>query len=167
MVAEHAGQGMVSQAGLLGERAPRSVHQGSAGGEYALRVETLRVRTGRIEASVRVSSARFKNTQSALVAACLERFPTIASHSCRNGVGPTFGHVMNATSVPHLLEHLVIDAQARATKNEDAVFTGTTQWSAEDPLVATVSVSYLDDLVALSAFKQAAAFLDDALLGRR
>lgn len=166
MVAQRTGRGMASQAGLPDEQALCNGGQGD-GTEYALRIEMLRVRTGRIEASVRVSSACFKNTSPALVVACLGCFPTIASHSCRNGVGPTFGHVMNATSVPHLLEHLVIDAQARATTNEDVVFTGTTQWSAEDPLVATVSVSYLDDLVALSAFKQAASFLDDALLGRR
>lgn len=166
MVAQRAGQGMMTQASHSDEQAFCNGGQGD-GAEYALRIEMLRVRTGRIEASVRVSSARFKNTNPALVAACSGCFPTIASHSCRNGVGPTFGHVMNATSVPHLLEHLVIDAQARATTNEDVVFTGATQWSAEDPLMATVSVSYLDDLVALSAFKQAAAFLDDALLGRR
>ena len=132
-------------------------------GQPPLTVQSLRVRPGRIELSVRVASQRYAQTTPQLIERCLQHAPTLGMHACRNGVGPTFGAVMNSTSVPHLLEHLVVDAQARASQSPQRVFTGTTQWSAEDPLMANVAVSYEDDLAALRALKESLAFLNSAL----
>lgn len=134
-------------------------------------LERLTVQPDRIEARVRIVNPAARITTPALIDAALERFPTLPHHTCRNEKGPTFGAVMENTTVPHLLEHLVIDIQTREhaarysekTCDEQVVFTGTTQWSAEDPHVAIVRVSFRDDLVALGAFKKALHFINQAL----
>lgn len=124
-------------------------------------LEHLSVLPDRIEALVRIDDARYRMTTPDLIAKVVELFPTVPYHACRNEVGPTFGAVMEKTSVPHLLEHLVIDIQThqhaedKCRTDDQIAFTGTTQWSAEDPALAQVRVSFLDDLVALGAFKEA------------
>lgn len=133
--------------------------------------DRLTVLPDRVEASVRIVDQEARVTSKALIDRVLQQFPTVPYHACRNDVGPTFGAVMERTSVPHLLEHLVIDIQTHAhARNEtsqgasdQAIFTGTTQWSADDPDVAIVRVSFLDDLIALGAFKKALHFINHAL----
>lgn len=68
----------------------------------------------RIEAEVRVLDPAYRTTSPELIAQVLIQFPTIPFHTCRNEAGPTFSAVMENTSLPHLLEHLVIDIQTRA-----------------------------------------------------
>ena len=63
-----------------------------------------------------------------------------------------------------MLEHMVVDGQTRRAQKEDRIFTGTTQWSREDPLVALVAFSYEDDLVALEVLNQCVALLNAILL---
>ncbi len=132
-----------------------------------LQAEAVRVRPGRIEVTVRVASRNYLQTNEALVQRCLQHAPTLAQHACRNQVGPLFGAVMYNTSTPHLLEHLVVDTQTRAARNASVVFTGTTQFSSEDPLLANLALSYEDDLVALRALKESLEFLNCALLEQR
>lgn len=133
-------------------------------------LEHLTVLPDRIEATVRIADARYRSTTPELMAKVTERFPTMPYHACRNGVGATFGAVMEQTSVPHLLEHLVIDIQTHEHAKDERrasdqiAFTGTTQWSAEDPAVALVRVSFLDDLVALGAFKEAVYFINRSIM---
>ena len=98
-------------------------------------LERLSVLPDRIEAEVRVLDPAYRTTSPELIAQVLVQFPTIPFHTCRNEAGPTFSAVMENTSLPHLLEHLVIDIQTRAHAERedeatDPVFTGTTQWSA-------------------------------------
>ena len=134
-------------------------------------LEQLNVLPDRIEAFVRIEDACYRATSPELIERVVQQFPTIAYHTCRNQFGPTFASVMRCTSIPHLLEHLVIDIQthqhaeksAGGTSAEQATFTGTTQWSAEDPSVAIVRVSFLDDLIALGAFKKALHFINQTL----
>ena len=131
-------------------------------------LERLSVLPDRIEAEVRVLDPAYRTTSPELIAQVLVQFPTIPFHTCRNEVGPTFSAVMENTSLPHLLEHLVIDIQTRAHAERedeatDPVFTGTTQRSAPLPDVAIVRVSFSDDLIALGAFKQALHFINQEL----
>lgn len=136
-----------------------------------LSFERIRVNPDRIEMLVRVHNRAFRFTNANIIAACLERFPNLAYHACHNECGKTFAAVMNNTSLPHLLEHLVIDLQTQAefARQEkegvaavrDVTFTGTTQWSTQDDMLAEVSVSFRDDLVALAACKKALGFLND------
>ena len=128
-------------------------------------LERLSVLPDRIEAEVRVLDPAYRTTSPELIAQVLVQFPTIPFHTCRNEAGPTFSAVMENTSLPHLLEHLVIDIQTRAHAERedeatDPVFTGTTQWSATMSDVAIVRVSFYDDLIALGAFKQALHFIN-------
>ncbi|MDO5790226.1 MAG: hypothetical protein Q4Q30_03065 [Eggerthella sp.] len=125
------------------------------------------MRPDRVEVEVAVAAERYAQTDSNLIAECLGRVPTLGQHACRNSVGPVFASAMRNTSTPHLLEHLIIDAQTRAAKDPNRVFTGTTQWSAGDDLVAHVAFSYEDDLVALDAFNQSLAFLNGVLIRQR
>ncbi|MEE0551284.1 MAG: hypothetical protein UC368_03140 [Eggerthellaceae bacterium] len=125
------------------------------------------MRPDRVEVEVAVAAGRYAQTDSDLIAECLGRVPTLGRHACRNSVGPVFASVMRSTSTPHLLEHLIIDAQTRAAKDPNRVFTGTTQWSAGDDLVAHVAFSYEDDLVALDALNRSLAFLNGVLIGQR
>lgn len=132
-----------------------------------LAVEHVRVRADRIEATVRVADPRYRMTDAALTRRVLARCPSLAHHACRNDEGPLFSAVMDHTSVPHLLEHLVIDAQTRAARDAHRVFVGTTQWRADDETLALVSVSFEDDLAALSALRDAVARLNDDLIALR
>lgn len=131
-------------------------------------LERLSVLPDRIEAEVRVLDPAYRTTSPELIAQVLVQFPTIPFHACRNEAGPIFSAVMENTSLPHLLEHLVIDIQTRAHAERedeaiDPVFTGTTQWSATMRDVAIVRVSFYDDLIALGAFKQALHFINQEL----
>ena len=131
-------------------------------------LERLSVLPDRIEAEVRVLDPAYRTTSPELIAQVLVRFPTVRYHACRNETGPTFSAVMENTSLPHLLEHLVIDIQTRAHAERedeatDPVFTGTTQWSATMSDVAIERVSFYDDLIALGAFKQALHFINQEL----
>lgn len=126
-------------------------------------VEHIRVRPDRIETHIRVSDARFANTNSHIVQAVLKQYPTIGMHACRNRKGPLFSDVMNDTSTPHLLEHMIVDGQTRNATDENRVFTGTTQWSVDDPLLACVTFSYEDDIVALKVLKECLDYLNSVL----
>lgn len=143
------------------------LNEGACSEGLPLRALRVRVRPDRVEVEVAVAAGRYAQTNSDLIMECLGRVPTLGQHACRNSVGPVFASVMRNTSTPHLLEHLIIDAQTRAAKDPNRVFTGTTQWSAGDDLVAHVAFSYEDDLVALDALNRSLAFLNGVLIGQR
>ena len=128
-----------------------------------LSVEHIRVRPDRFEVQVRVSDKRFAYTDQALIQRVLVRCPSLGVHACRNHKGRLFSDVMNNTSVPHLLEHLIVDGQTRRARDEDRVFTGATQWSAHDALLAQVTFSYEDDLIALEVLNDCVIFLNETL----
>lgn len=142
-------------------------NEGACSGELPLRALRVRVRPDRVEIEVAVAARRYAQTDPELITECLRRAPTLGRHACRNSVGPVFASVMKSTSTPHLLEHLIIDAQTRAANDPDRVFTGTTQWSAGDGLIAQVAFSYEDDLVALDALNRSLAFLNGVLIEQR
>ena len=133
-------------------------------------LERLSVLPDRIEAEVRVLDPAYRTTSPELIAQVLVQFPTIPFHTCRNEVGSTFSAVMENTSLPHLLEHLVIDlqtcaaAQAAAALPDDFAFVGTSEWTDEAQGRARVEVNFTDDLVALRAFREATQFLNDAVV---
>ncbi len=92
-------------------------------------------------------------------------FPDIVKHACVNGVFDKFVTVMDSTSVPHLLEHLMIDIQVHDDRAEaDASFVGATEWLDESAGTALVQVSFVDDLCALQALNKALDFLNAELL---
>lgn len=162
--------------------------------DQPLRITSVRVRADRIELVVRVAHQRYCTSDDVLVERCLQQYPTLGAHTCRNEVGPTFQCVMKSTSTPHILEHLIIDIETRVACNDERIFTGTTQWDvgadqdtladqgsahadgsahtdrgthADGTLQALVAVSFEDDVVALGAVNEALNFLNHALLALR
>lgn len=127
----------------------------------AVRVTDIRVRPDRLVLTVQCAPG-VRATTPALAKALVAAAPTLPAHACVNECGPTFGAVLGRTSVPHVLEHLIIDAQARAV-GEGATFVGTTTWLDEAAGTARVEVSYTDDLMALAAVKRALSLLNGLL----
>lgn len=132
----------------------------------ALSIERLTVRSDRVVCDVVVTPGAPRATSPAFIARVLKEFPTLPHHACVNDQGDTFAAVMERTSLPHLLEHLVIDLQVRAQPPTLAiadpapVFVGTTEWTDEFAGRARIEVSFTDDLVALRAFRDATSFLN-------
>lgn len=126
-------------------------------------VTDIAVRTDRLVLTVRLASETPRETTPAMARALTAAVPTLPHHACVNDKGATFGAVLDATAVPHVLEHLIIDAQARASVPAAPTFVGTTTWIDRAAGVARVEVSYRDDLIALAAVKDALATLNDVL----
>lgn len=141
-----------------------------------LSIERMTVRAGRMACDVALAPGAPRFTTPAMAARVRQAFPSLPRHACVNDEGDTFGAVMDHTPLPHLLEHLVIDAQVRAAAQAardasapacKAVFVGTTEWTDEFAGKARVEVSFTDDLVALRAFRDAARFLNHAVVSYR
>ena len=132
-----------------------------------LAIERLVVGAGRIGCDVVFAAQAPRTTDPVLAARVCASFPNLPRHACVNGAGDTFGAVMEATSLPHLLEHLVIDLQTQAAPPDaspDTAYVGITRWTDENAGRAHIEVSFTDDLVALRAFRDAARFLNEAVV---
>lgn len=125
---------------------------------------SLTVKADRIVARLRINQKRYRRMTPSRTAYLVKEYPTLAAHACVNTKGDTFGLVMNTTSVPHMLEHVVIELQTRASEDPGAVFVGTSEWENEAEGTACVQVSYTDDLQALRAFNDATRILNTAVL---
>lgn len=132
--------------------------------EQPVRLKAITVKTGRMVCELSVEDARYRYTSPKLAAFVSDRYPDLPHHACVNDSGPSFEAVMESTSTPHLLEHLVISLQTRAAKGTSVRFVGTTEWLDEEAGLARVEVSFRDDLEALSAFGEATRFLNIAVL---
>ena len=129
-----------------------------------IQVRSITVRTGRLVCEVAITDERFRYTTPRIAALCEGHYPDLPHHACVNDVDRTFGAVMEATSVPHLLEHLAISEQVRSSEGVSSTFIGTTEWLDEGAGLARVEIGFLDDLVALRAFTEATRFLNTAVL---
>ena len=129
-----------------------------------IQVRALTVRTGRIVAEIAIPDERFRTTTPKLAAFAEGQYPDLPHHACVNDVGFAFGDVIESTSVPHLLEHLVISLQVREKAIGDATFIGTTEWVDEDAGEARIEFGFKDDMVALRAFNEATRFVNTAVL---
>ena len=143
----------------------------------ALSVERLTVRDDRIVCDLVFSPEAPRRTTPAMAARVQEAFPGIGRHACVNGEGDVFAAVLDHTSLPHLLEHLVIDLQAHAAaanppaggtseRKPGPVFVGTTDFLDDACTRARVELSFVDDLVALRAINEALAFVNDLVAKR-
>ena len=132
--------------------------------EDPIRIRTITVRTGRLVCDVEIPDERFRRTTPHLMAFVRQEYPDVARHACVNGEGAMFGAVMEHTSTPHLLEHLIISEQTKAALDATCTFVGTTEWTNEDAGEARIEISFRDDLEALRAFNEATRFLNNAVL---
>ena len=127
-------------------------------------MQAIIVRTGRLVVDVGIADPRFRYSSPKLAAFCEGQHPDLPHHACVNDVGYSFGDVIEKTSVPHLLEHLVISEQVRSEEGVSPTFVGTTEWIDEAAGMARIEVGFRDDLVALRAFNDATRFLNMAVL---
>lgn len=82
-------------------------------------------------------------------------FPHLNHHKCENGRGYSFRRECQATEIPHLLEHLIIELQGQAQYHER--LTGETQWNwTVDPRGRFhVYVQYENELLVVAAVRLA------------
>lgn len=140
-----------------------------------LSIEHIAVRDDRLSLLVRIAPAKARYTTPDFARRLTAAAPTLPHHTCINDQGCTFACVMDHTSVPHALEHAIIDEQVRltaasspASREDDGVdadipFLGTTEWLDERNGLARVEVSFQDDLLALQALDTAAALIRECL----
>ncbi|MGN0302309.1 MAG: hypothetical protein ACI4BI_05485 [Anaerotardibacter sp.] len=129
-----------------------------------VKVAHIRVLQGKMELTLSLDKTAPRSTSQSLINRVLKDFPYLADHTCKNEAGPTFGCVMNGTSLPHLFEHMVIDLQAqellkRGYDQPDVILVGITQWTAREN-EARVSFSFVNDVIALEAVKKAQELLN-------
>ena len=106
---------------MFSQRKPSESAKAPAAFQWACRIVGIEVRPDRMIAYVEVSDERFCFATPALIADLLPRFPNILSHTCVNERGETFMSVAANTSIPHVLEHLVVDEQARLDESTSKV----------------------------------------------
>ena len=129
-----------------------------------IQLKAVTVSPGRLTCDIVIPDERFRYTTSELAALVVESYPELPHHACVNGAGPSFGAVIENTSVPHLLEHVAITLQTRSAIEQGAEFVGTTEWACEAAGDARIVLSFADDLEALRAFIEATRFLNIAVL---
>lgn len=159
--------------------------------DSAIRIVHITVKPDRVVAQVEVADERHAYTTPSLIAALLPAYPHLLEHACVNDCGTTFGAVAQRTSLPHLLEHMAIENQVRAEAGAEgailndqsahaqgnesrrqgvqgaavspATYMGKTRWTNRARRMAHVELSYVDDLVALAALRDAARDLNAAI----
>lgn len=128
-------------------------------------VERIAVKRDRISLLVRLAAHAPRHVSPQLAREAASAFPGIEHHTCVNDYGPEFGDVLVGTSVPHLLEHLIIHGQINHESTPSrATLLGTTEWINQKEGLARIEVNYVDDLVALSALREALAFLNERMV---
>ena len=125
-----------------------------------VRVERIIVRPGRLICDMRITDAAMRYADDALIDRALRDFPSLPHHVCVNDAGETFAAVMRETSVPHLIEHIAIDIQTRASDDPRTTFVGTTEWLDEPAGLARLELGFKDDLEAMRALNGALAFVN-------
>ncbi|MGI6105828.1 MAG: cyanophycin synthetase family protein [Raoultibacter sp.] len=130
----------------------------------ACAIEQLRVKQDRIVCLLQIDNEAHRYTSPELIRGLSSDFPGLGKHTCKNAYGPTFAAVMENTSIPHLLEHLVIDLQAAQCRQSAEIFVGTSEWIDEQAGRACIEVSFTDDLNALRAFRDAISILNKAVI---
>lgn len=125
-----------------------------------LAVERVAIERDRMALLVRVAGGPAAHLSPEAAARLLQARPHLAEHACLNAQGEPFGAILDRTSLPHILEHLVIDFQAEFDDRSAATFVGTTEWLNEREGLARVEVNFTDDLIALAALKAARALME-------
>lgn len=128
----------------------------------AFSIRKVTVRADRIIIRASCAANWLYTTPAVAKRAVFER-PNLPRHACVNGKDNTFGAVIAHTPLPHLYEHLVIDLLAERNGVEETVFVGTSEWAGQTEGDAIIELSFVDDIEALGAIKDAAILLNSFL----
>lgn len=126
--------------------------------------KSITVKPDRIVCEVLIPDPAYRYATQDLIDRIRRDVPHLPDHTCKNAEGRTFAAVMDHTSTPHVLEHMIIELQAKAAPDPAKVFVGTTEWLDEHQGLARIEVSFTDDLDALRAFRAAVQILNEAML---
>ena len=134
----------------------------------ALRINSIDIFPREAHICVSIGNAFPKTVSSACAQYILQQYPQLANHACFSGGARVFGQVIQGTSVPHVLEHLIIHEQllqcAYAYCASSALrLVGCTTWNNDEHTSALIRVMFYDDLVLLRALRTQTAFLNKAL----
>ncbi len=122
------------------------------------KIERYIVKRDRIICELTIADDRYRYTTPRLAAFAEGQYPDLPHHTCKNDKGNQFGDVIEQTSLPHLIEHLVISILIHEDAHGAAAFIGTTEWLDKERGFARIEVEYEDDLATFSAFKKAIEF---------
>lgn len=88
--------------------------------------------------------------------------PQMAAQHCFNDEGLSFGREAQATEIPHLFEHLIIEIQNQVRRGVGAPLSGETRWNwTVDPRGRFyVTVDYDHEVVALGAIRLAECLIN-------
>lgn len=129
-------------------------------------VESIRVLADRMVFCVRFPEEGLRTTNREIAARAQDLRPNLPEHACVNPKGRRFRDVMERTSMPHLLEHCIIDFLVEATDDPADSYQGTSRWADRDAGLATIQISMKDDLAVLRAFDRAVRFLEEEVIMR-
>ena len=129
--------------------------------QSALVLDRVTVLSDRFVLLVRIPEGRPRYTTPEMAQRARALRPALSVHACVNDRGTTFDSVIECTSIPHLLEHVMIDIQTEQGTRPDTVFTGTTRWIDEVKGTARVEVSFESDMGAFAALENALATRDE------
>ena len=89
-------------------------------------------------------------------------FPRMAAQRCHNDDGLSLRREAQATEIPHLFEHLILEIQNQVRRGEGTPFCGETQWDwVVDPQGRFyVTVDYDNEMVALGAIRLAECIIN-------
>lgn len=123
-------------------------------------VERVQFGAARMTLLVRMAPEA-QTTTAQLMQRLLHRYPDLPHHACVNDEGPYFAAVMDHTGMAHLLEHLIISQQLRLLPDAEPapVLCGSTAWVCRAEGRARIEVSFVDDIIALRALRNALADL--------
>lgn len=129
-----------------------------------LAIDRITIKRDRIVCEVRCLDMRYCYTNPAMAARALAARPHLAEHACVNEHGETFGAVIARTPLPHLLEHVAIDILTEIDPRDDQIHTGVTEWIAGQAGRARVHLALTDDLIVLSAVREALRFINEEVV---
>ncbi|MDO4851396.1 MAG: hypothetical protein Q4A93_06000 [Actinomycetota bacterium] len=137
-----------------------------------MQIDAIDVHDGFLEAEVSCQVEELY-VSPALAGRMVSVLPELPHQQCVNSGHRYFGDEIVGTELPHLLEHVAIElmvCEARWFSPEtDRVYVGNTSWhrGADEGAVRRmrVTISFDDDLVALSALKQASELIEWGMRG--
>lgn len=129
-------------------------------------VERINVLSDRMVFDLLFPDEGLRATDPRIAARVAHLRPDIPRHACINHKGDRFALVMERTSMPHLLEHCIIDFLIEGSSDERDSYQGVSRWTDADAGRACVQISMKDDLAVLRAFKRAVRFLEEEVISQ-
>jgi len=128
-----------------------------------LRAKRIVVKADRMVCSLQITDPRWHYSSPELIGLLLPHAPNLARHSCVNERGEVFGAVMNDTPLAHVFEHLTVELLSAAASDPKQIYKGLTWWDDQSRGLASVEISYTDDIETFKVIRQALHYINEAI----